>query len=144
MLRTPSIARKVQRASEQHGFVCTAAAPQPVPSSGLCAGGHGFGGMHRHGQFARLWPLPLKAPYIRHETRPTECMAPVLARLLNLTLSLFDAVADGDESRVQLLASQIRRLGWNQALPALASVAGALVMSLEEGAAFDGEVSLAI
>lgn len=68
----------------------------------------------------------------------------MLAALLNLTLSLLDAVAGGDESRVRLLATQIRRLGWNQALPALASAAGALVMSLEEGATVDGEIALAI
>jgi hypothetical protein len=71
-------------------------------------------------------------------------MAAAVATLLDVTLSLLDAVAEEDESRMQVFASHLRRLGWMHALPGLASAAGALVMSLDEGATFDGEVALAV
>lgn len=69
---------------------------------------------------------------------------PVLARLVELTLSLLDAGARDDDARIRLLASQLRRLGWNQSLPALASAAGALVMAMDDEPTSHGYRAIAI
>lgn len=71
-------------------------------------------------------------------------MAAAVATLLDVTLSLLDAVAEGDESKMHVFASRLRRLGWMHALPRLASAAGALVMFLDGGAMFEGEMALAV
>lgn len=70
--------------------------------------------------------------------------SPVLARLVELTLLLLHAAERKDDARLRLLASQIRRLGWNHALPALASAAGALAMAIDDEPTSRGDTAVAI
>ena len=71
-------------------------------------------------------------------------MNELVERLVNDTVALLGAVARGDTHNAWVLADRLRVTGWEQAMPGLASAAGAFQHSLESGAASEAEMALTV
>ena len=71
-------------------------------------------------------------------------MSLMLEQLVNDTVALLEAVARGDVEGAWRLANQVKKTGWEHAMPGLASAAGAFQHSLERGPKSEAEMSLAL
>lgn len=73
-----------------------------------------------------------------------ECMSVVLEQLVSDTVALLEAVSRGDVEGAWRSANQLKNMAWEQAMPGLASAAGAFQQSLEWGPKSEAEMSLAV